>query len=342
MRVGLALPQFDYSVAGAAPLSWPTLAEFATTAEAAGYDSVWLCDHLFLGLDKYGHEGGPYHGFEPIATLGALARVTERVRLGTLVICEALRPASVLAKAFATLDVISGGRIDVGLGAGWYEPEYHAIGMDLPTPGVRLARLRDAITVTRGMLGGGPFTHDGVYHRAHDAVNQPAALQRPTPPIIVGGSGDRLLQVVADLADGWNTCWAWTPERYADRVAVLERACERADRDPATVSRSLGVYALVGENDADLARRFAHLVDVTPRGVLDGLTLDDWRVGRLVGTVEQVREQVAGWHELGVGELIVGAGAVPFAITGLDDLEMLVHAVGGAALPSVPTPGTFA
>ncbi len=227
MRVGLALPQFDYSVAGHTPLPWSTLADYAIGAEAAGYDSLWLCDHLFLGLDKYGGPAGPFAGFEPIATLGALARVTWRARLGTLVVCEALRPASVLAKAFASLDVISDGRIDIGLGAGWYEPEYHAIGMDLPPPGVRLARLRDALTVMRGLVGGGPFTYDGVYHRAHDAVNQPAARQRPAPPIIVGGKGDRLLRLVAELADGWNTCWVWTPDQYAERVDVLDTRLRR-------------------------------------------------------------------------------------------------------------------
>ena len=98
--------------------------------------------------------------------LSALARVVSRPRLGTLVLCEALRPASVLAKTLATLDRISGGRLDVGIGAGWYEPEYAAIGMPMPAPGERLARLREAIEVTRGMLTGDAFTFDGRYHRA--------------------------------------------------------------------------------------------------------------------------------------------------------------------------------
>jgi probable F420-dependent oxidoreductase len=329
MRAGLALPQFDYSVPGASPLAWDTIARYATLGERAGYDSLWLCDHLFLSVEKYGGPSEPSAGFEPIATLGALARITERARLGTLVVCEALRPASVLAKALASLDVISGGRVDVGLGAGWYEPEYHAIGMEMPTPGVRLARLRDTIAVCRGLLGGGPFTYEGKYHRVVDASNEPRAIQEPTPPIIVGGKGDRLLAVVAELADGWNTCWAWTHDANPERVGVLERACERVGRDPATVRRSLGLYALCGESEADLQRRFARLVSVSPPGVLDGTTLDRWREGRLVGTVEQVREQVAAWSDLGVDTLIVGVGAVPFAITAPDDVELLAHALGG-------------
>ncbi|MET0628391.1 MAG: LLM class flavin-dependent oxidoreductase, partial [Acidimicrobiia bacterium] len=178
-----------------------------------------------------------------------------------------------------------------------------------------------------GLLDGGPFTYDGRYHGAFGAHNEPASRQRPTPPIIVGGKGDRLLGVVAELADGWNTCWAWTFDDYRERVDVLERACERIERDPATVSRSLGLYALCGESEADLEQRFRRLVDLTPRGVLDGMTLDQWRAGRLVGTVEQVREQVARWGELGVDTIVAGVGAVPFAITTTDDVEVLAHAL---------------
>ena len=344
MRAGLALPQFDYSVAGASALDWPTLATYATTAERAGFASLWVCDHLFLSIEKYGGPPDEYAGFEAITALGALARVTSTARLGTLVICEALRPASVLAKSLASLDVISGGRLDVGLGAGWYEPEYHAIGMEMPGPGVRLARLRDTIAVCRGLLGGGPFTYEGTHHRTSEAVNHPHAVQQPTPPIIVGGKGDRLLALVAELADGWNTVWTWTPAAYRERAAVLDRACERVGRDPSTVRRSLGLYALCGEDEADLQRRFDHLVRAMP-GVLAGTNLDRWREGHLVGTVEQVREQVAAWADQGVDELIVGAGAVPFSVTGLDDVEMLAHALTGglladSAVPSTPRPGT--
>ena len=191
-----------------------------------------------------------------------------------------------------------------------------------------MARLREALEICRGLLGGGPYTFDGEYQRVLDAHNEPAARQRPRPPITVGGKGDRILRVVAELADVWNTCWVWTTDAYAERVAVLERACEDVGRDPATVGRSLGLYALCGEDESDLARRFRRLVDLTPRGVLDGVSLDQWREGRLVGTVEQVREQIARWGALGVDTLVVGPGAVPFAVTAPDDVEILAHALG--------------
>ncbi len=329
MRIGLALPQYDYSIAGESPLRWESVVAFTLAAERAGYDSLWVSDHLFLDLAKYGGPADRQGVFDPIVTLAALAGQVRGPRLGTLVLCEALRPASVLAKSLATLDRVCDGRLDVGIGAGWYEPEYRAIGMTMPGPGERLARLGEAVEVLRGLLGGGPFTFDGRYHRAFDAHNEPPAQQRPPPPIVVGGKGDRLLSLVAQHADGWNTCWSWTPAAYRERVGVLERACAQVDRDPATVTRSLGLYALCGTDERDLERRFERLRTTTPHGVLDATTLDEWRVGRLVGTVEQVREQVAAWATLGVETLIVGVGAVPFAVTTVDDVELLAEAIRG-------------
>lgn len=326
MKLGLALPQYDYSVAGEDPLTFPTVVRYAQAAEAAGFDSLWLSDHLFLDLAKYGGPARRYGCYEPIVTLAALAGAVERVRLGTLVLCEALRPAAVLAKALATLDRVAGGRLDVGIGAGWYEPDYEALGTAMPTPPKRLERLREAVQVVTGLLGGGPFTFEGRFHRALDAVNRPAAVQAPRPRVFVGGKGDRLLSLVAEHADGWNTCWTWTPDAYRDRLRVLERACERVGRDPASVWRTLGLYALAGEDERDLARRFERLCASSPRGVLDGVDLDAFRSGRLVGTVEQVREQVAAWEALGVETLILGVGAVPFQVGALDDVELLAEA----------------
>ena len=189
---------------------------------------MWLSDHLFLDLAKYGGPADRDACFDPIVTLAALARRVPEVRLGTLVLCEALRPASVLAKALATLDRVSGGRLDVGLGAGWYEPEYEAIGMDdAESARPRLARLTEAVDVVKAMLAGGPATVEGMHHRAVGAPNLPTAVQQPRPRVFVGGKGDRLLRLVARHADGWNTCWVWTVDAYRERLRVLERECDR-------------------------------------------------------------------------------------------------------------------
>jgi alkanesulfonate monooxygenase SsuD/methylene tetrahydromethanopterin reductase-like flavin-dependent oxidoreductase (luciferase family) len=312
MEIGLALPQFDFSVPDERPLRWETLLHWATRAETLGFDSVWLADHLFFSIEKYGGAPGEHGVYDPIVALGAIARATTRVRLGTLVLCVQLRPATVLAKALATLDVVSDGRLTVGLGAGWYEAEYVAAGIPFGRPGVRLAELAAAVETLKRLFAGDEL--------------RPGPRQRPRPPVWVGGRGDRLIELCAEHADGWNTVWSWTFDAYRERAARLDAACERARREPRSVARSLGLFALVGETPSDLSRRFERLQRCAPKGVLDGMSLAQWREGRLVGTVDEVREQLQQWAGLGVSTLVVGAGGLPFTVTSADDVEMLAEA----------------
>jgi len=324
--VGLALPQYDFSVPGESPLRWETLAAWAERAEALGFDSVWLSDHLFLDISRYGAPAGRHGCFDPLVAFAALARRTRSVRLGTLTLCTPLRPATVLAKALATLDRVSGGRVTVGLGAGWYADEMAAAGMELERPGARLAGLAESVQVVQGMFGGGPFSFAGRYESAREARCLPRPAQEPGPPVWVGGKGDRLIELAGTYADGWNTAWIWSPENWSARAALLDAACERAGRDPASVTRSVGLYALAGEDEADLARRFERLRQLSPPGVLDEVELSQWRQGRLVGTVDQVADQVRRWEELGVSSLVLNAGAVPFALAAEDDVSLLAAA----------------
>ena len=231
MDIGLALPQFDFSVPDEQPLRWATVLLWATRAVTLGFDSVWLADHLFFSIEKYGGPPGDHFVFDPIVALGALARATSRVRLGTLVLCAQLRPPVVLAKALATLDVVSGGRLTVGLGAGWYEREYEAAGIPFERPGVRLAQLAEVVQIVKRLLAGDEVTFHGRHYQVAGARVRPAARQRPRPPIWVGGKGDALLGVCAAHADGWNTVWSWTFDAYRERSAVLDVACERVGRD---------------------------------------------------------------------------------------------------------------
>jgi len=330
VHFGLALPHYDFSVPGESPLRFETIVNHASAAEALGFDSLWVSDHVSLSIERYGGPPGEQFAYEPLTTLAALAGVVSRPRLGTLVLSEALRPAGVLAKALTTLDRLCGGRLDIGIGAGWYAPDYEAVGLAVPSPGQRLARLREALAVLDALLPGGPATLNGKAHLVRGATNLPPALQSPRPPIFVGGKGDRLLRLVAEVADGWNTCWVWTPEDYRGRLAVLHRACQDLGRDPASVRRTLGLYALAGEDERDLASRYERMQAAAPGGMLDRVPLRQWRMGRLVGTPEQLAEQVAGWAALGVAELIVSAGPLPFSSSGLDDLEVLVGALQAA------------
>jgi probable F420-dependent oxidoreductase len=328
MQFGLALPHYDFSVPGESPLRFETIADTARRAEELGFDSLWVSDHVSLSIEKYGGPPGEQFAYEPLTTLAAVAGVTTRPRLGTLVLCEALRPAGVLAKALATLDRLCDGRLDIGLGAGWYAPDYEAVGLSIPSPGERLARLREALAVLDALLPGGPATLDGKAHHVREATNRPPAQQAPRPPIFLGGKGDRLLRLAAEMADGWNTCWVWTPDDYRGRVEVLARACEDTGRDPASVRRTLGLYALAGEDERDLEARYRRMQDQAPGGMLDGVPLEEWRAGRLVGTPGQLAEQVAAWAALGVAELIVSAGPLPFSVGAADDLDLLADLCG--------------
>ena len=166
-----------------------------------------------------------------------------------------------------------------------------------------------------------------MHHRVNGARCLPAATQQPRPRVFVGGKGDRLLRLIAERADGWNTCWTWTPDAYRRTGRRVGSSVRAVGRDPSTVWRSLGLYSLCGENERDLARRFELMAESAPPGVMRGVDLDGFRTGRLVGTVEEVREQVAQWEALGVDTLIAGVGAVPFHVSSRDDVEMLGHAV---------------
>jgi len=316
MQVGLALPQYDYSVAREAPLRWSTVATYASEAERLGFDSLWLADHITLSIAKYGGADAEHRGIDPITGLSALARITTRPQLGTLVLCAQLRPATVLAKQLAGVDQLSGGRLIAGVGAGWHEPDFAATGVPFLRAGRRLDQMADAIVSMRAVWRGGPGAPPCL----------PSPRQPGGPPIWVGGKGDRLLDKVAGHADGWNTAWTWTPEAYRERLDVLARACEWVGRDPASITKSVGLYALVGENERDLERRYEDVCRVTPRGVLDGISLERWRTGHLVGTVEEVREQIAAWASIGVAHLVIGLGAVPFQGTNTDDLELVASA----------------
>jgi len=331
VRFGLALPHYDFSRPDGAPVSWEGLVNAARRAESLGFDSAWISDHFFLSLARYGGPDEPYGSPEALTALAGLAAVTDRIRLGTLVLCAGFRHPAILAKSAVTIDLLSEGRLDLGLGAGWYDDEYRAFGYRVGRS--RFEVLEETIEVLSLLFGEKePVTWEGRHYSLDEAYCRPRPAQRPGPPLWVGGKGGpRLARLVARRADGWNTVWAWTPEDYADRVRVLEEACERHDRDPATVRRSVGLYALVGEDERDLDARWRALQRWTPGGALNGSALGSWGRDKIVGTPDRVVERLAAFAALGVEELIVSVGSLPFAVFDDDAVEVFARAVIPAA-----------
>jgi alkanesulfonate monooxygenase SsuD/methylene tetrahydromethanopterin reductase-like flavin-dependent oxidoreductase (luciferase family) len=242
--------------------------------------------------------------------LPALAVATSRATLGTLVLAVGFRPPAVLAKAAASLDSLSEGRFELGLGAGWNEPEYIAAGLEFPPGPERLLELEEAVVVVRSMLGGNRSTMSGPRFSVKNAPNLPRAKQA-TLPILVAAAGPRALRTVARVADAWNVAWRYSPESYATKAAEFEQACAQVGRDPTDVRRSLGLIALVGENQDDLVRRFEDWRRQAPWMVKDA-TLAEISEHGLVGTPEQVLERIQEFRALGVTDLVLSFSPLPF------------------------------
>ena len=327
MRFGLALPHYDSSFRGE-PASWRGVRRSAEIAEGSGYDSIWVSDHLFFDWGKYGGPSDPQGSLECWTTMAALAAVTSRVRIGSLTLCNDLRNPAVLAKMAATLDLLSQGRLELGMGAGWYEPEYRAAGIEFSSPATRIARLEEAIVIIGRLLEGDELTLEGRHYSIKGALCNPLPVQRPRPAVWVGGKGDLLLRTVARVADGWNFSWLGDTGTYRDRLKAAERACAEAGRDVLALRRSVGAYVLTGKNDADVKRRFERLVERSPAGVLQsgngggGVSWEGFKRSHIAGPVSEVTDRLGELAALGVEEVIVSLGALPFQLADEEDVEL--------------------
>ena len=210
--------------------TWPEMVELWRRVEALGYDSLWLPDHLVAPF----RTDGPI--FEAWTLLAALAAETERVRLGVLVSCNTFRHPPLVAKQAATIDHVSGGRLEVGLGAGWFVPEHEMFGIDFPGTGELVGRFREAVEVVDRQLRQDVTTYDGRFYQVREAPFRPAPVQRPRPPLTLGAHGPRMMRVVAEYADRWNSTGSVAETRERNRV--LDEQCAAVGRDPTTILRS--------------------------------------------------------------------------------------------------------
>jgi alkanesulfonate monooxygenase SsuD/methylene tetrahydromethanopterin reductase-like flavin-dependent oxidoreductase (luciferase family) len=235
IRVGVQLPEVERDV------RWPEYAAMACAAEEVGFASIWLGDHLLYRGDAR-DERGPW---EVWTLLSALAAVTERVSLGPLVACASFHPPGLIAKMAATVDEVSGGRLVLGLGAGWNEGEYRAFGLPFDR---RVSRFQESFEIVRRLLAGERVTLGGRFWQAEDAVLLPSPARRI--PLMVGSVGERMLAITLPHVAVWNawyTDYGNSVERFAELNERVTAAARRAGRDPGDVGRSACVLVTVGE-----------------------------------------------------------------------------------------------
>ena len=231
--------------------TWPEMRDAARAAEAAGFDSIWTDDHL---VNDMGDRAIPV--FEGWTTLAAWAAVTSRPRLGLLVGAAPLRDPGLLAKTAITVDHISGGRVTLGLGGGWFAPEYEQFGIAFGIGEERADRLDELATVVRGLLDGETVTHHGRHYHLDGAFATPRPLQAHLP-ILIGGSGPRrTLRTVARIADLWNMPDG-SPDQFVARDGVLRRHATELGRDEAAIERTILVYGAI-RDDVTAARTALH------------------------------------------------------------------------------------
>jgi F420-dependent oxidoreductase-like protein len=233
MRLGLQLPSFTYP-GGTAELR-PRLTEIAQAAEAAGFESLWVMDHLFQLPPDTGWGGPEEPMLEAYATLGYLAGVTERLRLGALVGCALFRSPGMLVKTATTVDVLSGGRLTFGIGAGWYQREAIGLGIPFPDRRERFARLEETVRIARQLWADDRSPFEGRFATLPEPIIRPQPLSRPHPPIMIGGNGERrTLRLVARYADACNFL-VLEPHEVRAKLAVLRDHCDAVGRDIAEI-----------------------------------------------------------------------------------------------------------
>jgi F420-dependent oxidoreductase-like protein len=264
--------------------SYDDLLAAARTTEDAGFDAFFRSDHYLVMGDGDGRPGPT----DAWITLAGLARETSRVRLGTLVTAATFREPGPLAIAVAQVDVMSGGRVEFGLGAGWYEREHQAYGLRFPDVGERFDRFAEQLEVITGLWAtDGGFSFTGEHYAVTDSPGLPKPAQRPGPPVIIGGVGaKRTPDLAARFASEFNV--AFQPLNVAvKQFGRVDEACRRVDRDPATMRRSLAQVVCVGNDDAEVARRAAAI----------GRDVEELKANGLAGTPAEVVDRLGRLHE---------------------------------------------
>jgi F420-dependent oxidoreductase-like protein len=260
-----------------AGLGWKAVTERAARIENLGYHSIWVTDHFWnRGLPQA-------EVLECTSAMSALSVATEKLRIGSLVLCNSFRNPGLLAKVLATVDNVSNGRVEIGLGAGWMEEEYRAYGYEFPSTGARLRQLDEGTQILKLLMTEKQTNFEGRYYKLTDAYCNPKPVQKPYPPITIGGSGEKLmLRIVAKHADRWNCPAGY--RNFEHKLDVLKQHCQAVGRDINQINISEQLLVCIGANEAEVEEKWK----ISQR-------LPFWRTG-IKGTpaqvVEHLRERV--------------------------------------------------
>jgi F420-dependent oxidoreductase-like protein len=264
---------------------WNKAVEIAVLAEQLGFDSIWVYDH-FHNVPVPAHEAV----FECWTTIAAISQRTSRIRLGQMVGCNSYRNPGLLAKITSTVDVISGGRLDWGIGAGWYENEYRGYGYEFKKPSDRIGMLRETVEIVKSMWTNAETTYDGKYYKMERANCDPKPLQQPTPPVWIGGGGEKVtLRVVAEHADVSN--FGSSVEEFVRKREILKGHCAAIGRDEETIRKTVSSEVFIRETEKEI-------IEAGSRS-LWGEPAESWRAKALVGTPEQVSEKIQRYLDAG-------------------------------------------
>ncbi|WP_246010222.1 LLM class F420-dependent oxidoreductase [Actinokineospora cianjurensis] len=293
--------------------TYDDLLTIARHTEDTGFDAFFRSDH-YLSMGSSDGLPGPTDAW---TTLAGLARETSRVRLGTLMTAATFRHPGPLAISVAQVDQMSGGRVEFGIGTGWFDDEHTAYGIPFPPLGERFDRLAEQLEIITGLWatpGGERFSFAGKHYRLTDSPALPKPTQRPGPPVLIGGGGPkRTPALAARFADEFNLPFAPVEDAVA-QFARVDAACAEIGRDPASVTKSVALVACVGRDDAEVARR---------AGVI-GRDVDELRANGLAGTPAQVVDRIGQWRErTGIARLYLQV----LDIADLDHLDLVAEAV---------------
>ncbi len=320
MRFGAFVPQgWRLDLVGIPETDhWPTMLHVAKVIESAGFESAWVYDH-FHTVPNPTQEVT----YEAWTLMAALAAATDTVRLGQMCTCNSYRPPSYLAKVASSIDVISGGRLEMGIGAGWYEHEYRGFGYEFPKASVRIGMLREAVEIMLALWTEDEVTYEGKYYQLNGAINRPKGIQQPTIPLWVAGGGEKLtLNVAARYASYTN--FGGDPDEFVHKTAILHAHCADVGRDPHEITLSSNFNFVIGEDERQVRDRLGDLTE-RYRPFVDPAKLDRIIESNTVGgTPEQIVAHLEEWKTAGCAYAIV---YFPEAAYDTDGIELFSREV---------------